>query len=130
MSCASNCRKARRAPSRSATRSISPPRTCAQIYPSITGGQVAADVTAPNLPGDLIGQRVRAVIKIGERQAIVIPRRYVATRFGVDYARLVGADGAISESPIQTRAGPAADAVEVLSGLRLGDVLTPAEAAR
>ncbi|KQY26423.1 RND transporter [Caulobacter sp. Root1455] len=104
--------------------------TIAQIYPSITGGQVTADVTAPNLPGDLIGQRVRAVIKIGERQAIVIPRRYVATRFGVDYARLVGADGAISESPIQTRAGPAADAVEVLSGLRLGDVLTPAEAAR
>jgi len=101
-----------------------------QIYPSITGGQVSADVTAPNLPSDLIGQRVRAAVKIGERQAIVIPRRYVATRFGVDYARLVGSDGAISEAPIQTRAGPAADTVEVLSGLRLGDVLTPAEAAR
>ena len=104
--------------------------TITQIYPSITGGQVTADVTAPNLPGDLIGQRVRVAIRIGERQAIVIPRRYVATRFGVDYARLVGADGAISESPIQTRASPAADTVEVLSGLRLGDVLTPAEAAR
>ncbi len=101
-----------------------------QIYPSISGGQVTADVTAPNLPGDLIGQRVRAAIKIGERQAIVIPRRYVATRFGVDYARLVGANGVISESPIQTRAGASADTVEVLSGLRLGDVLTPAEAAR
>ena len=104
--------------------------TISQIYPSITGGQVTADVTAPNLPDDLIGQRVRAAIKIGERQAIVIPRRYVATRFGVDYARLVGADGAISESPIQTRASATADTVEVLSGLRLGDVLTPAEAAR
>lgn len=101
-----------------------------QIYPSITGGQVTADVTAPNLPSDLIGQRVRAAVKIGERQAIVIPRRYVATRFGVDYARLVGTDGVISESPIQTRAGATADTVEVLSGLRLGDVLTPAEAAR
>lgn len=104
--------------------------TVSQIYPSITGGQVTADVTAPNLPGDLIGQRVRAAVRIGERQAIVIPRRYVATRFGVDYARLVGADGAISESPIQIRAGAAADTVEVLSGLRLGDILTPAEAAR
>lgn len=101
-----------------------------QIYPSITGGQVTADVTAPNLPGDLIGQRVRAAVKIGERQAIVVPRRYVATRFGVDYARLVGANGVISESPIQTRAGATADTVEVLSGLRLGDVLTPAEAVR
>lgn len=101
-----------------------------QIYPSITGGQVTADVTAPNLPGDLIGQRVRAAVKIGERQAIIIPRRYVATRFGVDYARLVDTKGAISESPIQTRAGATSDTVEVLSGLRLGDVLTPAEAAR
>ncbi|RRN63345.1 efflux RND transporter periplasmic adaptor subunit [Caulobacter sp. 602-1] len=104
--------------------------TIAQIYPAITAGQVTADVTAPNLPGDLIGQRVRAAIKIGERQAIVIPRRYVATRFGVDYARLVDASGAISEAPIQTRPAAAADAVEVLSGLRIGDVLTPAERAR
>ncbi len=101
-----------------------------QIYPSITGGQVIADVTAPNLPSDLIGQRVRAAVKIGERQAIVIPRRYVATRFGVDYARLVGTDGVISESPIQIRTGVVSDTVEVLSGLRIGDVLTPAEDAR
>lgn len=104
--------------------------TITQIYPAISGGQVTADVTAPNLPGDLIGRRVRAAIKIGERQAIVIPRRYVVTRFGVDYARLVSANGAISESPIQTRASGAPDTVEVLSGLRLGDVLTPAETAR
>ena len=104
--------------------------TITQIYPSITGGQVTADVSAPNLPNDLIGRRVRATIKIGERQAIVIPRLYVATRFGVDYARLVGTDGAISESPIQIRTGAASDTVEVLSGLRIGDVLTPAEAAR
>lgn len=101
-----------------------------QIYPSITSGQVTADVTAPNLPSDLIGQRVRAAVKIGERKAIIIPRRYVATRFGVDYARLVGADGVISESPIQTRGAASPDAVEILSGLRLGDILTPAEAAR
>lgn len=101
-----------------------------QIYPSISSGQVTADVTAPNLPGDLIGRRVRAAVKIGERQAIVIPKRYVATRFGVDYARLVDASGAISESPIQTRPGVTAESVEVLSGLRIGDVLTPAEGAR
>ncbi|ALL13112.1 efflux RND transporter periplasmic adaptor subunit [Caulobacter henricii] len=104
--------------------------TLTQIYPSITGGQVTADVAAPNLPGDLIGQRVRAAVKIGERQAIIIPRRYVVTRFGVDYARLVGANGVISEAPIQARASATADTVEVLSGLRPGDILTPAEAGR
>lgn len=97
-----------------------------QVYPSVTGGQVTADVSAPGLPQDLIGQRVRAQIKVGERQALVVPRSYVATRFGVDYARLVRADSTVSETPIQTTAGPTAATVEVLSGLRAGDVLTPA----
>ncbi|HQT53807.1 MAG TPA: efflux RND transporter periplasmic adaptor subunit, partial [Phenylobacterium sp.] len=36
-----------------------------QVYPSVTGGQVTADVSAPGLPQDLIGQRVRAQIQIG-----------------------------------------------------------------
>lgn len=97
----------------------------AQIYPNVTAGQVTADVTAPGLPQDLVGQRVRAQIKIGQRQALVIPRRYIATRFGVDYVTLVGADGTASETPVQTMAGPSADQAEILSGLRAGDVLTP-----
>jgi RND family efflux transporter MFP subunit len=96
-----------------------------QIYPSVSAGQVVADITAPNLPQDLIGQRVRARIKIGERQAIVVPRRYIETRFGVDYVRVVRADGTASETPVQTTEGPAPDQAEVLSGLRAGDVLTP-----
>ncbi len=97
-----------------------------QVYPAVTGGQVTADVTATGLPQDLIGQRVRAQIRIGERRALIVPRAYVVTRFGVDYARLVRADGTVSETPIQTTAGPTAATVEVLSGLRAGDVLTPA----
>lgn len=111
-------------------RGITARGTISQVYPSVTGGQVIADVTAPSLPQDLIGQRVRAQIKIGERQALVVPRTYIATRFGVDYARLVRADGSMSETPVQTTAGPAADTVEILSGLRAGDVLTPAGAAK
>ena len=101
-----------------------------QIYPSITDGQVMADVSAPGLPQDLIGQRVRAHVRIGERQALIVPRRYILTRFGIDYARLVRADGTLSEIPVQTTAGPDADTVEVLAGLRAGDVLSPAGAAR
>ena len=97
----------------------------AQVYPDVTAGQVTADVTAPGLPRDLIGQRVRAQIKIGQRRALVIPRRYVATRFGVDYVRIVRADGTVSEIPVETTAGPAPDQAEVLSGLRAGDILTP-----
>jgi len=101
-----------------------------QVYPSVTGGQVTADVSAAGLPQDLIGQRVRAQIKVGERQALVVPRSHVVTRFGVDYARLVRADNTISETPIQTTAGPTPATVEVLSGLRVGDILTPAGSAK
>ena len=70
----------------------------------------------------LIGQRVRAQIKVGSRSTLVVPRRYIVTRFGVDYARLVRADNTVSETPVQTTGGPTADTVEVLSGLRAGDV--------
>lgn len=101
-----------------------------QVYPSVTGGQIVADVTAANLPPALVGRKVRAFVAVGQRQAIVIPRRYVATRFGVDYVRLVGKDGAIAESPVQTAPAGDANAVEILSGLRIGDVLTPAEPRR
>ncbi|MDI1365521.1 MAG: efflux RND transporter periplasmic adaptor subunit [bacterium] len=101
-----------------------------QVYPSVTGGQVIADVTAPGLPQDLIGQRVRASIKIGERDALIVPRTYIVTRFGIDYVRLVRGDGSVSETPVQTTGGPTPDTAEVLSGVRAGDVLTPAETAR
>ncbi len=99
--------------------------TITQVYPAVSNGQAMADVTAPDLPQDLIGQHVRARIKVGERQALVVPRRYIATRFGVDYVRLVHPDGTTSEIPVQTGESPASDQAEILSGLRAGDVLTP-----
>src|SRR5579859_164387 len=99
--------------------------TIIQIYPSVSNGQVVADATAPNLPQDLVGQRVRASIEVGQRQAIVIPRRYLVTRFGVDYVRLVRRDGSASETPVQSTDGPAPDQAEILSGIRAGDVLAP-----
>jgi RND family efflux transporter MFP subunit len=98
--------------------------TIVQVYPSVTNGQVIADVSAPGLPENLIGQRVRAKIKVGERQALVIPRRYIATRFGVDYVRVVRPDGTGSETPVQTTDGPTINQAEILAGIRAGDVLT------
>lgn len=99
--------------------------TITQVYPAITSGQVTADVSAPGLPQDLIGRRVGALVKVGERQALIVPRRYIVTRFGVDYATLVRADNTAADTPVQTAAGPSPDTVEILSGLRAGDVLTP-----
>jgi RND family efflux transporter MFP subunit len=104
--------------------------TVSQIYPSITAGQATADVTAANLPQDLIGRTIRARIKIGERRALIVPRAYLATRFGVDYAALVGPDGTAAQTPVQTAPGPTPDTAEILSGLSAGDVLTPQGSAK
>ena len=94
-----------------------------QVYPAVAGGQVTADVAAPGLPLDLIGRRVRAGVKVGERAALVVPRSYLSTRFGVDFVRLAGPGGSTSDMPVQTTAGPTPDSVEILSGLRAGDAL-------
>ncbi len=95
-----------------------------QVYPSVTAGQIVADATAPGLPEDLVGQRVRAMIGVGQRPALVVPRRYVSTRFGIDYVRLVQKDGSVSDTPVQTTAAPESGEVELLSGVRPGDVLS------
>ena len=87
-------------------------------------------MTAAGLPQDLVGQRATVMVRVGERRAVVVPRRYVSTRYGIDYVRLVRADGAASDTPVQTRAGPTADELEILSGLKAGDILSLPEAVR
>lgn len=92
-----------------------------QVYPSVDAGQVTADIDASGLSAALIGRRIGVRLPVGERQAVVIPRRFVSTRFGVDYVRL--ANG--GETPVQTAPGPDADTVEILSGLVAGDRIAP-----
>lgn len=100
-----------------------------QLYPAVTAGRVTADIAVPGLTADLVGQRVRVQIKVGERPAIVVPRRFVSTRFGVDYVRVVGPKGQTSEVAVQIAPRPDAGLVEVLSGLSDGDVILAAKAA-
>lgn len=102
----------------------------AQVYPAVGGGQTTADVEAPALPGDQVGRRVRAWVSLGERQALVLPSTHVTTRYGVDYVTVVRADGGASPIPVQTAPGPSQAEVEILSGLRAGDVVIPAGAAK
>lgn len=104
--------------------------TIAQVYPAVDTGLVVADVSAPGVTGDLIGRRISASVQVGQRQAIVIPRRYLITRFGVDYVRLVRRDGTAADSPVQTAPGASADEVEILSGLMAGDSLALPETGR
>jgi multidrug efflux pump subunit AcrA (membrane-fusion protein) len=103
-----------------------------QIYPAIENGRLTADLDAERLEGAFVGARVRVLIPAGAREAVVIPARYIRTRYGVDYVRLVRAGGATIDAPVQrgatvpTEALP--DGVEILSGLQPGDIIATPEA--
>ncbi|MDP3404241.1 MAG: efflux RND transporter periplasmic adaptor subunit [Brevundimonas sp.] len=99
----------------------------AQVYPAASAGRTTADITVEGLASDRIGQRVMVQIPVGQRQALVLPRRFVASRYGIDFVRTVDAAGRVSEAPVQLGDIVAGDRVEVLSGLAAGDVaLAPA----
>ena len=97
------------------------------VYPTIQEGRVVADAEVPGLGDFFVGERIRVWIGAGERPAFVIPESYVVTRFGLDYVRRQQPGGEPEETPVQrgqerpTEAMP--DALEILSGLRAGDVL-------
>lgn len=94
-----------------------------QIYPAVSAGRVVADIRVPGLGAGLVGQRVRVRVKVGERQALVLPRRFVATRYGIDFVRVAVRNGRAADVAVQVTPGPAADQIEVLSGLAAGDVV-------
>jgi RND family efflux transporter MFP subunit len=102
---------------------VGPYGVIAQVYPAITNGRVVADIKVPGLRADLVGQRVRVQVKVGSRTALVVPQRFVATRYGLDFARVLGPKGVASDVAVQIGPGPAAGQVEVLSGLTAGDVI-------
>lgn len=93
-----------------------------QVYPAITAGQVMADAELPGLSEHFIGRRVGVRIETGRRNAIVVPRRFVTTRFGIDYVDVV-AGNMISTVPVQTAPLPGADQLEILSGVGAGDTV-------
>jgi RND family efflux transporter MFP subunit len=101
-----------------------------QVYPSVTDGQVRADIAASGLGSDLAGQSVRALVRVGERQAITLPRAYIANRYGLDFVRLLAKDGKASDVTVQTAPTGLPGQVEILSGLVPGDRVLLVEAAQ
>lgn len=100
----------------------------ARIYPAVEAGQVRADVAMAGLDPSLIGRRLPARVAVGTHRALLVPRAFVATRFGIDYVTLVDAHGAANDVPVQTSAADG-DRVEILSGVNPGDTLVaPAQA--
>lgn len=94
-----------------------------QVYPDVSAGKVTIDLGATRLKSELVGQRVRVRLQIGRRNAIVIPRRFLVTRYGVDYVRVAANDRSAADAPVQTAPGPEAGQAEILSGLNPGDVI-------
>jgi len=96
------------------------------VYPQIEDGRVVADAAVANLGDYFVGERIRVWVSAGERTSIIVPGSFIVTRFGIDYAR-VRKDAAVIDVPVQRgRAMPRPDmpdALEILSGLKSGDVL-------
>lgn len=102
----------------------------AQVYPAAEAGRTVADVAVDGLRSDRVGQRVALQVPVGQRQALVVPRRFVSTRYGVDFVRTVDRAGRVSEAPVQLGSPVGADRVEVMSGLKTGDVVLAPERTR
>jgi RND family efflux transporter MFP subunit len=96
------------------------------VYPQIQDGRVIADAKVAGLGDYFVGERIRVWVAAGKRESIVVPASFIITRFGIDYAR-VRKDGNVIDVPVQRgRLMPRPDmpdALEILSGLKAGDVL-------
>ena len=97
------------------------------VYPQIEDGRVVADAQVAGLGDYFVGERIRVWISGGDRESFVVPASFIITRFGIDYARVREDDKTVIDVPVQRgRELPRPDmpdALEILSGLRAGDVL-------
>jgi RND family efflux transporter MFP subunit len=92
------------------------------IYPQIVDGKVTLDVQAQEIGDYFVGQRVQAYVPLRGRRGVRLPPGYVVTRYGLDYVLVRQGDGSAVEVPVQRGAAGAAG-VEILSGLRDGDIV-------
>lgn len=97
------------------------------VYPLIEDGRVTADAEVAGLGDYFVGQRIRVWVAAGDRTSVIVPGSFIATRFGIDYAR-IGKDAKTAiDVPVQRGRNlprpDMPDALEILSGLKTGDAL-------
>jgi len=97
------------------------------VYPQIEDGRVIADAVVAGLGDYFVNERIRVWVSAGERTSIVVPGSFIVTRFGIDYARIRKDTNTVIDVPVQRgRELPRPEmpaALEILSGLNVGDVL-------
>ena len=89
-----------------------------KIYPEAENGNVIADVAVTDLSHLYIGERMTAYIPTASRKAIYVPLEFIVRRHGLNYATLQSGGEVVVELGLEDAHG-----IEVLSGLRDGDVL-------
>lgn len=94
-----------------------------QVYPGVSGGQVRVDATLSGLTTDFVGRRVSASVSVGTRKALVVPRRFVTTQYGIDQVRVLGSDKTLGMVPVQVAPTDDPQRLEILSGVAAGDTL-------
>ncbi len=101
--------------------------TIRQVYPRIEAGRVTADAVVEGLGDFFVGERVRVLVNTEARSGILVPADLIETRYGLDYVRVLDADGHPHDVVVQrggVSVGEAgAEQVEILSGLKAGDRL-------
>jgi RND family efflux transporter MFP subunit len=100
----------------------------ARVYPLIEGGRVVADVEIEGLPDRHVGTRMLVSLPVDDREALLIPADSIITRTGLDFVGIRTTDGVALRSivPGQSHDVDGVPMVEVLSGLRAGDVVVSA----
>ncbi len=92
--------------------------TVSQVYPELDGGRVVADVQVDGLGDFFVGERVRVWVSTDERQAYVIPKKYIHRRYGLSFVYLSDGTEIVIQPGTQLASG-----IEILSGLQTGDTL-------
>src|SRR5450830_1722770 len=97
------------------------------VYPQIEDGRVVADAAVAGLGDYFVGERIRVWVSAGERTSFMVPGSFISTRFGIDYARIAKDAKTAIDVPVQRGRNlprpDMPDALEILSGLKTGDVL-------
>jgi len=89
-----------------------------QVYPEMQQGRVVADVTVDDLGDFFVGERLSVYIATGTRETIIVPSDYLFIRYGLVFAMVKGEGEVVVQTGLKNIKG-----TEVLSGLRVGDVL-------
>jgi RND family efflux transporter MFP subunit len=97
----------------------------AKVYPQIENGRVIADVEVEQLATAFVNARILVEVPVGERSALLVPKRAVTVRSGIDFVTVVTAGAEVERAVVVGEGvGHGDDAlVEVLTGLAAGDVV-------